>query len=118
MLAKSQLTARTSYWHPTSHPSGNAHQDARRRGAAHRAGRRQRRAAGHLTGAESSFGVAAGLTGHALDVLGSLSACPVCGRRPLDAAAIFGPLAVLGIPFSVDFHLASASTFMPAAKPA
>jgi sugar/nucleoside kinase (ribokinase family) len=75
-------------------------------------------ATGHLTGTQSSFGVAASLTAHALNVLGSLSACHVCCRRPLDAAAILGPLAVLGIPFSVDFHLARASAFMAAAKPA
>lgn len=75
-------------------------------------------AAGHLTGTESSFGVAAGLTAHALDVLGSLPACHVCCRRPLDAPAVLRRLAEMDIPFSVDFHLASASVFIPAAKPA
>jgi hypothetical protein len=42
----------------------------------------------------------------------------VCCRRPLDVPAVLGRLAELGIPFSVDFHLASASVLMPAASPA
>jgi sugar/nucleoside kinase (ribokinase family) len=75
-------------------------------------------ATGRLIGTESSFGVAAGLTAHALSVIGSVSACHVCCRRPLDAPAVLGRLAELGIPFSVDFHLASASVLMPAASAA
>jgi sugar/nucleoside kinase (ribokinase family) len=42
----------------------------------------------------------------------------VCCRRPLDVPAALGRLAELGIPFSVDFHLASASVLVPAASPA
>ena len=75
-------------------------------------------ATGRLTGTESSFGVAAGLTAHALSALGSLPACHVCCRRPLDVPAVLGRLAELGTPFSVDFHLASARVLMPAASPA
>lgn len=75
-------------------------------------------ATGRLTGTDASFGVAAVLTAHALSVLGSLPACHVCCRRPLDVPAVLGRLAELGIPFSVDFHLASASVLMPAASPA
>jgi sugar/nucleoside kinase (ribokinase family) len=75
-------------------------------------------AAGRLTGTESSFGVAVGLTAHTLSVLGSVPACHVCCRRPLDVPTVLGRLAALGIPFSVDFHLASASVLMPAASTA
>jgi sugar/nucleoside kinase (ribokinase family) len=69
-----------------------------------------------LVGTESSFGAAAGLTAHVLSVLGSLPACHVCCRRPLDPPAVLGRLAELGIPFTVDFHLASASVLMPTAS--
>ena len=75
-------------------------------------------ATGRLTGTDSAFGVAAGLTAHALRVLGSLPFCHVCCRRPLDAPAVLGRLAELGIPFSADFHLASASVLMPAVSAA
>jgi len=73
-------------------------------------------ATGRLADTESSFGAAAGLTAHVLSVLGSLPACHVCCRRPLDAPAVLGLLAELGIPFTVDFHLASADVLMPAAS--
>jgi len=69
---------------------------------------------GHLTGTDSAFGVAAQLTRHALDVLGRHRSYHVCCRRPLDVAVVLGPLASAGIPFSVDFHLASADIIMPA----
>lgn len=70
---------------------------------------------GCLTGAEASFGVATRLTGHALGVIGSHRICHVCCRRPIDAPAVLRRLANIGIPFSVDFHLASASAIMPTA---
>ena len=73
---------------------------------------------GHLTGTSSSFGVAAQLTRHALDVLGRHPSYHVCCRRPLDVPAVLGRLVGAGIPFSVDFHLASAAVTMPAADAA
>jgi sugar/nucleoside kinase (ribokinase family) len=74
--------------------------------------------AGHMTSTEASFGVAARLTGHALSAVGSHSACHVCCRRPLDASVILRRLATAGVPYSVDFHLASASAVMPTARAA
>jgi sugar/nucleoside kinase (ribokinase family) len=73
---------------------------------------------GRLTDTEASFGVSARLTSHALSVIGAHGVCHVCCRRPLDALAVLRRLAVAGIPFSVDFHLASASAIMPAAHAA
>jgi len=73
---------------------------------------------GHLTGTGSSFGVATQLTRHALDVLGRHRSYHVCCRRPLDVAVILGRLASAGMPFSIDFHLASAAAIMPAADAA
>ncbi len=73
---------------------------------------------GQLTGTGSSFGVAARLTGHVLDVLGQHQSYHVCCRRPLDVAVVLGRLVGAGIPFSVDFHLASAAVAMPAADAA
>ena len=73
---------------------------------------------GRLTDTEASFGVSARLTGHALSVIGSRRVCHVCCRRPLDASAVLRRLATAGTPFSVDFHLASASAIMPAAHTA
>lgn len=70
---------------------------------------------GRLTDAKATFGVAAGLTGHVLNVIGSHRVCHVCCRRPIDASAVLARLAAAGIPFSVDFHLASASAIMPTA---
>jgi sugar/nucleoside kinase (ribokinase family) len=73
---------------------------------------------GYLTSTGSSFGVATQLTRHALDVLGRHQSYHVCCRRPLDIAAVTGRLADAGIPFSVDFHIASAAVTMPAADAA
>ena len=73
---------------------------------------------GCLTDTEASFGVSSRLTGHALSVIGSHRVCHVCCRRPIDASAVLRRLAAAGIPFSVDFHLASASAIMPAAHAA
>jgi len=73
---------------------------------------------GHLTGTGSSFGVAARLTRHALDVLGQHQSYHVCCRRPLDVPVVLGRLVSAAIPFSVDFHLASAAVIMPAADAA
>lgn len=73
---------------------------------------------GHLTGTGSSFGVATHLTRHALDVVGQHRSYHVCCRRPLDAPVVLHRLVSAGIPFSVDFHLASAAVMMPAADAA
>jgi sugar/nucleoside kinase (ribokinase family) len=73
---------------------------------------------GHLTGTGSSFGVAAHLTRHALDVVGRHRSYHVCCRRPLDVPVVLGRLVGARIPFSVDFHLASAAVTMPAADAA
>jgi len=70
---------------------------------------------GHLTGTDSSFGVATQLTRHALDVVGRHQSYHVCCRRPLDVAVVLGRLADGGIPFSVDFHIASMAVTMPTA---
>jgi sugar/nucleoside kinase (ribokinase family) len=42
----------------------------------------------------------------------------VCCRQPLGTPLILDRLAAAGIPFSIDFHLASARVTMPAVKPA
>jgi sugar/nucleoside kinase (ribokinase family) len=73
---------------------------------------------GHLTGTASSFGVAAHLTQHVLEVLGRHRNYHVCCRRPLDVPVVLGRLVSAGIPFSVDFHLASAAVVMPTADAA
>lgn len=73
---------------------------------------------GRLTGTGSSFGVAAQLTRHALGVLGRHPSYHVCCRRPLDVPAVLDRLVGTGIPFSLDFHLASAAFIMPAADAA
>jgi sugar/nucleoside kinase (ribokinase family) len=73
-------------------------------------------ASGRLTSTRASFGVAAGLTRHVLSVLGPHHGCHVCCRRPLDATVILSRLTAMCIPFSVDFHLASASVIMPAVR--
>lgn len=70
---------------------------------------------GDLTGTGSSFGVAAHLTRHALDMLGRHRRYHVCCRRPLDTPVVLGRLVGAGIPFSIDFHLASMAVTMPAA---
>jgi len=75
-------------------------------------------AVGLLLSTHASFGVAAGLTGHALSTLGSCSACHVCCRRPLDVTSVLGRMVAMGMPFTVDFHLASADVIMPAAAAA
>jgi sugar/nucleoside kinase (ribokinase family) len=73
---------------------------------------------GDLTGTRASYGAAEHLTGHVLSVIGTHRACHVCCRQPLDTALILDRLVAAGIPFSIDFHLASASAVMPAVRPA
>ena len=73
---------------------------------------------GRLTDIEASFGASAHLTGHALRVIGSHRVCHVCCRRPIDASAVLRRLAATGVPFSADFHLASASAMMQATRAA
>ncbi|HEY0935940.1 MAG TPA: carbohydrate kinase family protein [Trebonia sp.] len=68
-----------------------------------------------LSGTISSFGAAEELTRHALSVLASCPAWHVCCRRPLDAASALERLAAVGLPFSIDFNLASARELVPAA---
>jgi sugar/nucleoside kinase (ribokinase family) len=74
---------------------------------------------GCLISTEASFGVSAALTSHALGVLAeptSRQAWHVCCRRPLAVPSVLARLAGTGMPFSADFHLASAGTVMPAAR--
>lgn len=74
---------------------------------------------GRLIGTEASFGVSAALTSHALGVLAEPTArraWHVCCRRPLSAAAVLARLAGADMPFSADFHLASADTVLPAVR--
>lgn len=71
---------------------------------------------GQVIGTQSSFGAAALLTDHALEVLGQHRVYHVCCRRPLDVPAVLNRLVITRTPFSVDFHLASASGIMSAAE--
>ncbi|SDH97739.1 Sugar or nucleoside kinase, ribokinase family [Sinosporangium album] len=75
---------------------------------------------GQVVGITTAYGVAAGVTAHALAALGQ-SDCDrwhVCCRRPLDVGQVLGRLMSEGRPFSLDFHLASASEQISAAKAA
>lgn len=74
--------------------------------------------ADQLTGISASFGAARMLTRHALAALSSRRAWHVCCRRPLDTGLILGRLAGAGVPFSADFHLASARRLMAAGRTA
>jgi sugar/nucleoside kinase (ribokinase family) len=71
-----------------------------------------------LTGTSCDYGVAAGLTSHVLKVLGQHRRYHVCCRRPLDVPSVLGRLVKAGIPFSTDFHIASAPAVIPAAAAA
>lgn len=73
---------------------------------------------GDLTGTDASYGAAKYLTGHALSVIGAHGSCHVCCRQPLDSALVLDRLVAEGIPFSIDFHLASANVAMRAVQPA
>jgi len=73
---------------------------------------------GQLAGTRSSFGVATALTRHVLETLGRHRCYHVCCRRPLDVPAVLGCLVNAGLPFSADFHIASAAAVMPAAAAA
>jgi sugar/nucleoside kinase (ribokinase family) len=66
---------------------------------------------------DCAFGVAEALTGHCLAVIGQHDRYHVCCRRPLDVAAVLSSLADAELPFSADFHLASASQLISAAAP-
>ncbi len=70
---------------------------------------------GHVADTQASFGVATALTSHALSTMGMHPACHVCCRLPLDVPVVLGFLAARRVPFSVDFHVASARALMPAA---
>jgi sugar/nucleoside kinase (ribokinase family) len=73
---------------------------------------------GQLADTNCSYGVAVGLTNHALEVLGQHRRYHVCCRRPLDVPAVLDRLVKAGIPFSADFHVASAPAVLPAAAAA
>jgi sugar/nucleoside kinase (ribokinase family) len=69
---------------------------------------------GQLVSTICDFGVADQITPHALHVLGRHSLYHVCCRRPLDVRPILQRLVDQKLPFTVDFHLASAATVVPA----
>jgi sugar/nucleoside kinase (ribokinase family) len=73
---------------------------------------------GQLAGTGSSFGVAEQVTRHALDVVGQHQRYHVCCRLPLDIPVVLSRLVSAEIPFSIDFHLASAAAAIPAADAA
>jgi sugar/nucleoside kinase (ribokinase family) len=75
---------------------------------------------GQVVGLTSAYGVAEGVTAHALAALDQ-SDCDrwhVCCRRPLDVGQVLERLMKQGRPFSLDFHLASASEQIRASKTA
>ncbi|MEV4580281.1 carbohydrate kinase family protein [Nonomuraea jabiensis] len=75
---------------------------------------------GQVIGLTAAYGSAAALTAHALDVLDQPD-CDywhVCCRRPLDVGQILERLVTAGHPFSLDFHLASATEQISVAKAA
>jgi sugar/nucleoside kinase (ribokinase family) len=74
---------------------------------------------GHVSSLTVAYGVADGLTQHALDRIGRdpADAIHVCCRRPLDAAAVLSALAETGRRFSLDFFVSSAEQMIAAAAP-
>jgi sugar/nucleoside kinase (ribokinase family) len=70
-----------------------------------------------LVAIDCAFGVAEALTGHCLAVVGQHDRYHVCCRRPLDVAAVLSSVAEAKLPFSADFHVASASELISAAAP-
>lgn len=75
-------------------------------------------AEGQVIGLTAAYGTAAALTAHALAVL-DRSDCDrwhVCCRRPLDVGEVLERLVMAGHPFSLDFHVASATEQITAAK--
>ncbi|MFE3737726.1 PfkB family carbohydrate kinase [Streptomyces sp. NPDC059134] len=74
---------------------------------------------GELVGVGTDYGVAEGLTEHALRHvdLHPRGTYHVCCRRPLDVAAVLDRLARSAADFSVDFFLPSAEAMIRAAAP-
>ncbi|MGI5292724.1 PfkB family carbohydrate kinase [Nonomuraea polychroma] len=73
---------------------------------------------GRVIGLTTAYGAATALTAHVLATL-DRSDCDrwhVCCRRPLDVREVLERLVMEGHPFSVDFHLASATEQITAAK--
>lgn len=76
--------------------------------------------AGNLVDLTYSYGVAEVLTGHAMAVLAGweFDHWHVCCRRPLDVDRVLARLVTVDLPFSVDFHIASAAEQINAAAAA
>ncbi|MEV5681266.1 PfkB family carbohydrate kinase [Streptomyces sp. NPDC052179] len=74
---------------------------------------------GELVGVGTEYGVAEGLTEHALRHVDQhpSGTYHVCCRRPLDVAAVLDRLAAYGSGFSVDFFLPSAEDMIRVAAP-
>ncbi|MGI5450515.1 PfkB family carbohydrate kinase [Streptomyces sp. CA-243310] len=74
---------------------------------------------GELVGVGTEYGVAEGLTEHALRHVDQHpgGTYHVCCRRPLDVAAVLDRLAAYGSGFSVDFFLPSAEDMIRVAAP-
>ncbi|MER5970312.1 PfkB family carbohydrate kinase [Streptomyces sp. NPDC002055] len=74
---------------------------------------------GELVGVGTDYGVAEGLTAHALRHVDLYpgGTYHVCCRRPLDVAAVLDQLVAKGADFSVDFFLPSAEEMIRAAAP-
>ncbi|MEV1005027.1 carbohydrate kinase family protein [Nonomuraea sp. NPDC050202] len=73
---------------------------------------------GEVVGLTAAYGSAAALTAHALAVL-NRSDCDhwhVCCRRPLNVGQVLERLVMAGHAFSLDFHVASATEQISAAK--
>ncbi len=68
--------------------------------------------ADNLRDISCDFGVSVHLTDHALSQLGRHEHYHVCCRRPLDVARVLNRVAELQLPFSLDFHIASAPSLM------
>jgi sugar/nucleoside kinase (ribokinase family) len=73
--------------------------------------------AGTLIRADSAFGVARLLTRHCLAAIGRHARYHVCCRRPLNVRAVLDRLTRNRLPFSADFHLASAGNLIRVAAP-
>jgi sugar/nucleoside kinase (ribokinase family) len=73
--------------------------------------------AGTLIRADSAFGVARLLTRHCLAAVGRHVRYHVCCRRPLNVRAVLDRLTRHQLPFSADFHLASAGNLIREAAP-
>jgi sugar/nucleoside kinase (ribokinase family) len=75
---------------------------------------------GTVTHVTSKFGVAEVLTEHAITVIAGweFDHWHICCRRPLNTARVLAKLVAAELPFSLDFHLASAAEQITAAATA